>query len=225
MAQGQRVGQHGGAVVVGALFSTVFGAFLIYLGTVTKPWRTVKDRPRAQWTGDVAGSLLIAGIGVLALFVGWGAPLWLLRAFVCVWLLLLAGAAAAWLWAHWRESRAPQPVARHAPRPVSALGAVLAWLAGLPVVVAVAMTLSLYLWHRLLAPSAAQPVSSADLAAALAPPLLVATVVTAPFVWLAQAVRRQAWEERQRAHELRLTGLDVPPLPSRWSTIRRVLGF
>ena len=115
-------------------------------------------------------------------------------------------------------------MAPHAPRPVSALVAVLVWLFGLPAVVAAVLSLSLYLWH-MIAPSAADPVSSAELASALAPPLLVATVMTAPLVWLAQAVRRRAWEERQRAHEHRLTGLDVPPVPSRWVTFRRVLGI
>lgn len=210
--------------MAGALLATVFGAFAIYLGTVTRPWRTVKDRPRVQWTIDTAGSLLLAGIGVLALLAAWGAALWLLRLFAYVWVLLLAAAATAWLSARWREAHAPQPVAPHAPRPLGALTAVFAWLFGLPAVVAVVLSLSLYLWHRV-APSAADPVSSADLAAALAPPLLVATVMTAPLVWLAQAVRRRGWEERQRAHEHRLTGLAVPPIPSRWVTFRRVLGI
>lgn len=205
-------------------FWVVFSLFLLLLGTSTRPWRTVKDVPRAQWTGDVAASILLTGLGVLSLLLGFSAPAWLARAFVYTWLAALGCVAAAWLWLRWSEIHGPQLVEHHAPRPFSAVGVALVWLLALPFGAGVVLTLSLFLWNRYVSTST-ELVSPPDFVGTLAPPLMVATVLTAPIVWLTQAVRRRRWEDRQRAHLHRETGLEVPPVPDRWVTLRRVLGF
>lgn len=205
-------------------FWVVFALFMLLLGTSTKPWRTVNDVPRAQWTGDVAASILLAGIGVLSLLVGFQAPAWLTLAFGYGWLAVLAFVAGAWLWLRWREAHAPQLVEHHAPRPFSAVGVALAWLVMLPFAAGLVLTLSLFLWNKYVS-TASSLVTPPDFVMTIAPPLMVATVLTAPVARMTQAMRRRRWEDRQRAHVHRETGLKVPPVPGRWETLRHVLGF
>lgn len=201
-----------------------FAALFLYLGFRTRPWRHGSDIPRPQWFADLFGALLLVGLGVLTLAFGLQVPLWIVWAVGYLWLAGLVAIGCARLWSRWREPRADQVVADHAPRPFGATISTVAWLLGMPVVAGLVLTGALVFWNQVVAVPGAR-IAWADLPATLAPLLLVTAFLTAPALWLVQAVRRRRWEERQRAHVHRLAGLDEAPTSTLLQAVLRVLGL
>jgi hypothetical protein len=211
-------------VTPAALLWVPFAAPFLYLGFRSRPWRDVADVPRQQWLADLFTAILLVGLGILTLSFGFQAPLWLVRAVSYAWLVSLTVTGSAWVWQRWREPRADQVVANPEPRPFGATTAMVGWLFGMPIAAGALLTGALTFWNQVVAVPGAR-IPSADLPETLAPLLLVTAFLTAPGVWLVQAVRRRRWEERQRVHVNRLAGLDVPALSSRWQAVLRVLGL